>query len=102
MGSTEKASHFAHRFTRACLLKNPSLCQLKQVFFVGLLSAPQPGTKQSLEWLDLKLKFGLDLVMIQTSLQNSDSTPILAPGIRTGGLGQLLEAILLHDRVIQF
>ncbi len=116
---THQAADTAYQFTKAALAKGH---EVVRVFFyhdgvnngTRLTTPPQDDRHIVNRWSALAEEHGLDLVVCVAAAQrrgivdsaeakrhgkNADN---LAPGFRISGLGQLIEAGILADRLIAF
>ena len=116
---THQAADTAYQFTKAALAKGH---EVVRVFFyhdgvnngTRLTTPPQDDLHIGNRWIALAEEHGLDLVVCVAAAQrrgivdsaeakrhgkNADN---LAPGFRISGLGQLIEAGILADRLIAF
>ena len=114
-----QASDSAYQFARAALQKGH---QIVRIFFYhdGVLNSsclttpPQDDRNIVNRWSSLAADYSIDLVVCVAAAQRRgivDATEAhhhqhaatnLAPGFRIAGLGQLIEATLISDRLIQF
>jgi tRNA 2-thiouridine synthesizing protein D len=117
-GSTQ-ASDTAFRFATALLAQGHSLYR---IFFYrdgvhnasSLIAAPQDETDLTAKWQELALNYNIDMVVciaaaLRRGIINSEeserydkSNHNLAAGFELGGLGQLLDAAVISDRLITF
>ena len=116
---THQATDTAYQFTKAALAKGH---EVVRVFFyhdgvnngTRLTTPPQDDRHIVKRWGELAEERGLDLVVCVAAAQrrgivdsdeakrhgkNADN---LAPGFRISGLGQLIEAGIMADRLIAF
>lgn len=102
------ASLTAYHFTSAVLAQHH---EVFRVFFYhdgiyhALKSANPPDNEVSIfkNWSELALKHELDLVVCISAAQRRGlMNENVADGFRLGGLGQLLEATILADRLLVF
>lgn len=116
---THQAADTAYQFTKAALAKGH---EVVRVFFyhdgvnngTRLTTPPQDDRHIVNRWSALAEEHGLDLVVCVAAAQRRgivDSAEAkrhgkdadnLAPGFRISGLGQLIEAGILADRLIAF
>lgn len=114
-----QTSDSAYQFTRAALAKGH---EVVRVFFyhdgvnngTRLTSPPQDDRDVVGRWSALAAEFGLDMVVCVAAAQRRgiiDENEMkrlgkdahnLAPGFRISGLGQLIEAAILADRLVVF
>ena len=114
-----QASDSAYQFARAALQKGH---QIVRIFFYhdGVLNSscltmpPQDDRNIVNRWSSLAADYSVDLVVCVAAAQrrgivdtteaqhHQHAAPNLAPGFRIAGLGQLIEATLISDRLIQF
>ncbi|VAX05893.1 tRNA 5-methylaminomethyl-2-thiouridine synthase subunit TusD [hydrothermal vent metagenome] len=114
-----QTSDSAYQFTRAALAKGH---EVVRVFFyhdgvnngTRLTSPPQDDRNVVGRWSELAAEFGLDMVVCVAAAQRRgiiDENEMkrlgkdahnLAPGFRISGLGQLIEAAILADRLVVF
>jgi tRNA 2-thiouridine synthesizing protein D len=105
---THQASDSAYRFAVAAFARGH---QVTRVFFHGdgvnnanRLSEP-PTDDRSLvsQWSKLARQHDIDLVVcVAAALRRGIKDELLADGFRIAGLGQLVEAGIRCDRLIQF
>ncbi|MFQ5982767.1 MAG: sulfurtransferase complex subunit TusD [Woeseiaceae bacterium] len=116
---THQASDTAYQFTKAALDKGH---EIVRVFFyhdgvhngTRLTTPPQDDRHVINRWNELAEEYDLDLVICVAAAQRrgivdpdgarrhgKDGTNI-APGFRISGLGQLIEAGILADRLVVF
>lgn len=116
---THQASDSAYQFTKACLEKGH---EIFRVFFYhdgvnnGTRFTVPPQDERNIQknWTELGEKYGLDLVVCiaaaqrrgildenEARRQGKDGDNI-APGFRISGLGQLVEAGIVADRLVVF
>lgn len=116
---THQAADTAYQFTKAALAKGH---EVVRVFFyhdgvnngTRLTTPPQDDRNIVNRWSKLAEEHGLDLVVCVAAAQrrgivDSDEAKRhgkdadnLAPGFRISGLGQLIEAGIIADRLIAF
>ena len=105
---THQASDSAYRFVLAALDKGH---EIYRVFFyhdgvnnANKLSEPQSDDRNLVKlWSDLGKEHDLDLVVcVAAALRRGVKDDILAEGFRISGLGQLIEAGILADRLVVF
>jgi len=116
---THQASDSAYQFTKACLEKGH---EVFRVFFyhdgvnngTRLTVPPQDDRNIQKNWTELGEKYNLDMVLCiaaaqrrgildanEARRQGKDADNI-APGFRISGLGQLIEAGIVADRLVVF
>lgn len=116
---THQAADSAYQFTKACLEKGH---EVFRVFFyhdgvnngTRLTVPPQDDRNIQKNWTELAEKHNLDLVLCiaaaqrrgildenEARRQGKDADNI-APGFRISGLGQLIEAGIVADRLVVF
>jgi tRNA 2-thiouridine synthesizing protein D len=105
---THQASDSAYHFTKAALEKGHEICR---VFFyhdgvnnANKLSEPQSDDRNLVAlWSELAETHDVDLVVcVAAALRRGIKDEIVAPGFRISGLGQLIEAGILSDRLVVF
>ncbi|MBM3567215.1 MAG: sulfurtransferase complex subunit TusD [Alphaproteobacteria bacterium] len=116
---THQASDSALQFARAALAKGH---EIVRVFFYNdgvnngtrLTVPPQDDRNLQKSWSELAAKHGLDLVVCIAAAQrrgvldageakrHGKDADNIAPGFRISGLGQLVEAAILADRMVTF
>ena len=116
---THQASDTAYQFTKAALEKGH---EIVRVFFyhdgvnngTRLTTPPQDDRHITNRWTELADKHGLDMVVCVAAAQrrgivdadeakrNGKDAHNIAPGFRISGLGQLIEAGILADRLVAF
>ncbi|MDH3673479.1 MAG: sulfurtransferase complex subunit TusD [Gammaproteobacteria bacterium] len=116
---THQASDTAYHFTKAALEKGH---EIVRVFFyhdgvnngTRLTTPPQDDRHITNRWSDLAEKYGLDMVVCVAAAQrrgivdadeakrHGKDANNIAPGFHISGLGQLIEAGILADRLIAF
>ena len=105
---THQASDTAYLFTKAALEKGH---EIVRVFFyhdgvnnANKLSEPQSDDRNLVAlWSRLAEEHDIDLVVcVAAALRRGIKDEILAPGFRISGLGQLIEAGILSDRLMVF
>lgn len=105
---THQASDSAYQFAKAAIGKGH---EIMRVFFyhdgvnnANRLSEPQSDDRNLVElWSKLAEENDVDLVVcIAAALRRGIKDEILAPGFRISGLGQLIEAGIVSDRLIVF
>lgn len=114
-----QASDSAYHFTLAALHKGH---EIVRVFFYHdgvlnssrLISPPQDDRHVVARWSQLATAFKVDLVVCVAAAQRRGivdepeaqrqglTAANIAPGFRLGGLGQLVEAVLVGDRLVTF
>lgn len=105
---THQASDSAYHFVKAALGKGH---EVMRVFFyhdgvnnANRLSEPQQDDRNIVKlWSQLGKEHDLDLVVcVAAALRRGLKDEILAEGFRISGLGQLIEAGIDSDRLIEF
>ena len=116
---THQASDTAYHFTKAALEKGH---EIVRVFFyhdgvnngTRLTTPPQDDRHITNRWSELAEKHGLDMVVCVAAAQrrgivdadeakrHGKDAHNIAPGFRISGLGQLIEAGILADRLVAF
>ena len=105
---THQASDSAYQFARAAIEKGH---KVMRVFFyhdgvnnANKLSEPQSDDRNLVKlWSELAEEHNLDLVVcVAAALRRGIKDDILAPGFRISGLGQLIEAGIVSDRLVTF
>ncbi len=105
---THQASDTAYHFTKAALEKGH---EVFRVFFyhdgvnnANKLSEPQSDDRNLVAlWSELAETHDVDLVVcVAAALRRGIKDEIVAPGFRISGLGQLIEAGILSDRLVVF
>lgn len=105
---THQASDSAYRFVVAALEKGHDV---SRVFFYNdgvnnsnKLSEPQSDDRNLVKlWSELGREHGIDLVVcVAAALRRGIKDEILADGFRISGLGQLVEAGIISDRLVVF
>lgn len=116
---THQASDTAYLFAKAALEKGHSIFR---VFFYGdgvnngtrLTVPPQDDRNLQKAWSELAEKYNIDLVVCIAAAQrrgildkgeakrHGKDADNLAPGFRISGLGQLVEAGIVADRLVVF
>ncbi len=114
-----QASDSAYHFAKAALEKGHEVCR---VFFYHdgvyngsrLTTPPQDDRNVVARWVDLAEAYDLDLVLCVAAAQrrglvddgeakrNAKDATNIAPRFRISGLGQLVEAAILADRLVVF
>ncbi len=114
-----QASDTAYQFARAALTTGH---EILRVFFyhdgvyngTRLTVAPQDDRAVTERWSALSEEYSLDLVLCVAAAhrrgildeaerrRNSKDAENLAPGFRISGIGQLVEAAILADRLVVF
>jgi tRNA 2-thiouridine synthesizing protein D len=116
---THQASDTAYHFAKAALEKGH---EIVRVFFyhdgvnngTRLTTPPQDDRHITNRWADLAEKHGLDMVVCVAAAQrrgivdadeakrHGKDADNIAPGFHISGLGQLIEAGILADRLMAF
>lgn len=105
---THQAADTAYQFAKAAIAKGH---EVKRVFFyhdgvnnANRLSEPQSDDRNIVRlWSQLAAEHGVDLVVcVAAALRRGIKDDILAPGFRISGLGQLIEAGIVCDRLVEF
>jgi len=105
---THQASDSAYQFVKAAIEKGH---KVMRVFFyhdgvnnANKLSEPQSDDRNLVKlWSELAEEHNLDLVVcVAAALRRGIKDDILAPGFRISGLGQLIEAGIVSDRLVTF
>jgi tRNA 2-thiouridine synthesizing protein D len=116
---THQASDSAYQFTKAALAKGH---EIFRVFFyhdgvnngTRLTAPPQDDRNLQKAWSELAAKHKLDLVVCVAAAQrrgvldaaeakrHGKDADNIAPGFRISGLGQLVEAGIVADRLVVF
>ncbi len=105
---THQASDSAYQFARAAIAKGH---EIGRVFFyhdgvnnANKLSEPPSDDRNLVTlWSSLAEEHKVDLVVcVAAALRRGLKNEILAPGFRISGLGQLVEAGILNDRLVVF
>lgn len=116
---THQASDSAYQFTKAALEKGH---EIFRVFFYNdgvnngtrLTVPPQDDRNLQKAWSELAEKYKLDLVICIAAAQrrgildaneakrHGKDADNIAPGFRISGLGQLVEAAIIADRLVSF
>ena len=105
---THQASDTAYQFAKAALEKGHEVIR---VFFYhdGVNNANRqskpPSDDRNLVklWSELAERHNVDLVVcVAAALRRGITDEILAPGFRISGLGQLIEAGIIGDRLVTF
>jgi len=116
---THQASDSAYQFTKAALEKGH---EIFRVFFYNdgvnngtrLAVPPQDDRNLQKAWSELAEKYKLDLVICIAAAQrrgildaneakrHGKDADNIAPGFRISGLGQLVEAAIIADRLVSF
>ncbi len=116
---THQASDTAYHFTKAALENGH---EIVRVFFyhdgvnngTRLTTPPQDDRHITNRWTELAEKHGLDMVVCVAAAQrrgivdadeakrHGKDAHNIAPGFRISGLGQLIEAGILADRLVAF
>lgn len=105
---THQASDSAYQFAKAALAKGH---EIMRVFFyhdgvnnANKLAEPPTDDRNLVKmWSELAAEHDLDLVVcVAAALRRGIKDDILAPGFRISGLGQLIEAGIISDRLVTF
>lgn len=105
---THQASDTAYQFAKAAIEKGH---EIFRVFFyhdgvnnANKLSEPQSDDRNLIElWSKLAEENDVDLVVcVAAALRRGIKEEIVAPGFRISGLGQLIEAGIVGDRLMVF
>ena len=105
---THQASDSAYRFALAAIAKGH---EIGRVFFYHdgvnnankLAEPPSDDRNLVTLWSSLAEEHKVDLVVcVAAALRRGLKDEILAPGFRISGLGQLVEAGILSDRLVVF
>ena len=105
---THQASDSAYRFALAAIAKGH---EIGRVFFYHdgvnnankLAEPPSDDRNLVTLWSSLAEEHKVDLVVcVAAALRRGLKDEILAPGFRISGLGQLVEAGILNDRLVVF
>ncbi len=105
---THQASDSAYQFAKAALEKGH---EVWRVFFYhdgvnngNKLSEPQADDRNLVKlWSELAAEHNVDLVVcVAAALRRGIKDDVLAPGFRISGLGQLIEAGIVGDRLVVF
>jgi tRNA 2-thiouridine synthesizing protein D len=105
---THQASDSAYQFAKAAVENGH---EIMRVFFyhdgvnnANKLSEPQSDDRNLIKlWSDLAQEHNIDLVVcVAAALRRGIKDDVLAPGFRISGLGQLIEAGIVGDRLIVF
>lgn len=105
---THQASDTAYHFTKAALAKGH---EIFRVFFYhdgvnnsNRLSEPQSDDRNIVKlWSELGAEHDLDLVVcVAAALRRGLKEEMLADGFHISGLGQLVEAGIVADRLVVF
>lgn len=105
---THQASDSAYQFAKAAIEKGHKVIR---VFFyhdgvnnANKLSEPQSDDRNLVKlWSELAQEHNVDLVVcVAAALRRGIKDDILAPGFRISGLGQLIEAGIIGDRLVTF
>jgi tRNA 2-thiouridine synthesizing protein D len=103
-----QASDSAYFFTKAALEKGH---EVFRVFFYhdgvnnsNKLSEPQSDDRNLIKlWSEFAQQHDVDLVVcVAAALRRGIKDDVLAPGFRISGLGQLIEAGIVGDRLVVF
>ena len=98
----------AYHFAKAAIEKGHEVIR---VFFyhdgvnnANKLSEPQSDDRNLVKlWSELAAEHNVDLVVcVAAALRRGIKDDILAPGFRISGLGQLIEAGIIGDRLVTF
>lgn len=105
---THQASDSAYQFAKAALAKGH---EIMRVFFyhdgvnnANKLAEPPTDDRNLVKmWSELAAEHNVDLVVcVAAALRRGIKDDILAPGFRISGLGQLIEAGIVSDRLVTF
>lgn len=105
---THQASDSAYQFALAALKKGH---QIARVFFYNdgvfnankLTEPPTDDRNPVSRWSSLGQSHNIDLVVcVAAALRRGIKDEILAPGFRISGIGQLIEAGIVNDRLVVF
>lgn len=105
---THQASDSAYQFAKAALEKGH---EVWRVFFyhdgvnnANKLAEPPTDDRNLVKlWSELAAEHNVDLVVcVAAALRRGIKDDILAPGFRISGLGQLIEAGIVSDRLVTF
>ncbi len=105
---THQASDSAYQFAKAAIEKGH---EVWRVFFYhdgvnngNKLSEPQADDRNLVKlWSELAAEHNVDLVVcVAAALRRGIKDDVLAPGFRISGLGQLIEAGIVGDRLVVF
>lgn len=116
---THQAADSAYHFAKAALDKGH---EVVRVFFyhdgvnngTRLATPPRDDRNVVQRWAQLAEQYGLDLVLCVAAAQrrgivdhgeaerHGKDAHNIAPGFRLGGLGQLVEAAVVADRIVSF
>ncbi|NQV54997.1 MAG: sulfurtransferase complex subunit TusD [Rhodospirillales bacterium] len=105
---THQASDSAYQFTKAALEKGH---EIVRVFFYhdgvhnsNKLSEPPTDDRNLVKlWSELAEEHGLDMVVcVAAAMRRGLKEELLAAGFHISGLGQLVEAGIIGDRLITF
>jgi tRNA 2-thiouridine synthesizing protein D len=116
---THQATESAYHFAKALLLKGHSIHHVffyQDAVYVGsqLNCVPHDEISLTERWQSLAEEYHFDLILCITASErrgilnseeakrNEKNSDNLAKGFQLGGLGQLFEACLASDRVIEF
>ena len=105
---THQASDTAYHFTKAALKKGH---EIVRVFFYhdGVSNANKladpPSDDRNLValWSSLASEFGIELIVcVAAAMRRGINDDLLAKGFKISGLGQLVEAGILGDKLVTF
>jgi len=105
---THQASDSAYQFAKAAVEKGH---KVMRVFFYhdgvnnsNKLSEPQSDDRNLIKlWSEFAQQHDVDLVVcVAAALRRGIKDDVLAPGFRISGLGQLIEAGIVSDRLVVF
>lgn len=105
---THQASDSAYLFAKAAIAKGH---EVWRVFFyhdgvnnANKLAEPPTDDRNLVKlWSELAAEHNVDLVVcVAAALRRGIKDDILAPGFRISGLGQLIEAGIVSDRLVTF
>ncbi|MDH5410971.1 MAG: sulfurtransferase complex subunit TusD [Alphaproteobacteria bacterium] len=105
---THQASDSAYQFAKAAIAKGH---EVMRVFFyhdgvnnANKLAEPPTDDRNLVKlWSELAAEHNVDLVVcVAAALRRGIKDDVLAPGFRISGLGQLIEAGIVGDRLVTF
>ncbi len=105
---THQASDSAYHFTKAAVAKGHGITRVffyhDGVYNGNKLSEPQSDDRNVVKlWSELGQEHGIELIVcVAAGLRRGIKDEVLAPGFEISGLGQLVEAGILADRLIVF